>query len=192
MNTPVNLPPVQLLVAGPDDADSIDRLVAAFHEHEGVNVAAQARRASMDTLLAMPAQGRILLVQHADTGTVGYAVLAFGFSLEFGGRDAFLDELFIADEYRGIGSPALTAVCTWARQQQLCAVHLEVERDNAAAKALYLKSGFEDRSHYNLMSLHIAHVGQTKRTQRSRPKKGPHMQMHRGPSLGRKRPKEGK
>ncbi len=160
MSTAANPPPVQLLEAGPDDADRIDLLVAAFHRHEGVNVAAQARRASIEALLAMPAQGRILLVQHRDVEIVGYAVLAFGFSLEFGGRDAFLDELFIADDYRGqgIGSAALTAVCAWARQEGLCALHLEVERNNMAAKALYLKSGFEDRSHYNLMSLHIENV----------------------------------
>lgn len=166
MSTAANPPPVKLLEARPDDADRIDRFVAAFHRHEGVNVAAQARRDSIDALLATPAQGRILLVQHRDAEIVGYAVLAFGFSLEFGGRDAFLDELFIADDHRGqgIGSAALTAVCAWARQEGLCALHLEVERHNTAAKALYLKSGFEDRSHYNLMSLHIDNVRKPART----------------------------
>lgn len=163
MGTPATSPPIQLLEAEPEHAPEIDRLVAAFHKHEGVNVTAQARRASIDNLLAMPAQGRVLLVQPRDAEIVGYAVLAFGFSLEFGGRDAFLDELFIADAFRGqgIGSAALAAVCAWARQEELCALHLEVERDNKAAKALYTQSGFEDRSHYNLMSLHIANVRET-------------------------------
>ena len=167
MGTPANPPPIELIEAGPEHAARIDRLVAAFHKHEGVNVAAQARRTSIDSLLAMPAQGRILLVQHRDAEIVGYAVLAFGFSLEFGGRDAFLDELFIMEAFRGqgIGTTALTAVCAWARHEGLCALHLEVERDNKAAKALYTQSGFEDRSHYNLMSLHIANVRETKRAQ---------------------------
>ena len=163
MDPPTGPPPVQLLEAGPEHAAEIDRLVAAFHKHEGVNVATRARRKSIDSLLAMPAQGRILLIRHRDTEIVGYAVLAFGFSLEFGGRDAFLDELFIVEAFRGqgIGSAALTAVCAWARREGLCALHLEVERDNKAAKALYSRTGFEDRSHYNLMSLHIANVGKT-------------------------------
>jgi GNAT superfamily N-acetyltransferase len=167
MGTPASPPPIQLLEAGPEHATEIDRLVAAFHQHEGVNVSAHARRTSIDSLLAMPAQGRILLVQHRDAEIVGYAVLAFGFSLEFGGRDAFLDELFIMEPFRGqgIGTAALTAVCAWARHDGLCALHLEVERDNKAAKALYTQSGFEDRSHYNLMSLHIANVRETKRAQ---------------------------
>jgi len=160
MGVPANPPPIELIEAGPEHAAEIDRLVAAFHQHEGVNVAANTRRTSIDALLAMPAQGRILLVQHRDAEIVGYAVLAFGFSLEFGGRDAFVDELFIADTFRGqgIGSAALSAVCAWARREGLCALHLEVERDNKAAKALYTRTGFEDRSHYNLMSLHIASV----------------------------------
>jgi len=102
-------------------------------------------------------------VQRSDGETAGYAVIAFGFSLEFGGRDAFLDELFIVEACRGqgIGSAALSAVCAWARHEGLCALHLEVERDNKAAKALYTRTGFEDRSHYNLMSLHIANVRET-------------------------------
>lgn len=168
MAAPASPPPIRLQEAGPDDAADIDDLVAAFHRHEGVDVTEQVRRASIDTLLATPAQGRILLVQHCDTGNVGYAVLAFGFSLEFGGRDAFLDELFIAGEYRGqgIGSAALTAVSAWARQEGLSALHLEVERDNTAAKALYAKSGFEDRSNYNLMSLRIANVREHSPAQR--------------------------
>lgn len=163
MGTPADLPPIELIEAGPEHAAEIDCLVAAFHLHEGVNVAAQARRTSIDSLLAMPAQGRIFLVQCRDGEIAGYAVIAFGFSLEFGGRDAFLDELFIHKAYRGqgIGSAALSAVCAWGRHEGLCALHLEVERDNTAAKALYTRTGFEDRSHYNLMSLHIANVRET-------------------------------
>ena len=163
MGTAANPPPIELVEAGPEDAARIDQLVAAFHLHEGVKVNARARRASIDTLLARPAQGRILLVQRRDGEIAGYAVIAFGFSLEFGGRDAFLDELFITQAWRGqgIGSTALSAVCAWARHEGLCALHLEVERDNTAAKALYTRTGFEDRSHYNLMSLHIASIRET-------------------------------
>jgi len=108
------LPPVQLIEADPGHATVIDGLVAACHRHEGVSVTSGARRASIDGLLGAPVQGRILLVQSYNTGIVGYAVLAFGFSLEFDGRDAFLDELFIAEPCRGqgIGSAVLTAVCT--------------------------------------------------------------------------------
>ena len=153
-------PQIRLLEAGREHGGVIDALVAAFHQHEGVSMRAQARRASIDKLLEMPAQGRILLIQTATAETVGYAIMAFGFSLEFGGRDAFLDELFVAEAYRrqGIGKAALQAVCTWACREGLCALHLEVKRDNKPAKALYTQIGFGDRSRYHLMSLHITDV----------------------------------
>lgn len=163
MSASANAAPVKLIEAGPQHACVIESLVTAFHQHEGVTVTAKSRRASIAKLLDTPAQGRILLVQSATADIVGYAVLAFGFSLEFGGRDAFLDELFVAKGFRGqgIGRAALEAVCAWARREQLGALHLEVERDNTAAKALYIQTGFEDRSHYHLMSLHIENAGET-------------------------------
>jgi GNAT superfamily N-acetyltransferase len=34
---------------------------------------------------------------------LGYIVLAFGFSFETGGRNAFIDELYVAPEHRGKG-----------------------------------------------------------------------------------------
>lgn len=153
-------PQIRLLEAGRDHGGEIDALVAAFHRHEGVSMRAQARRASIDKLLEMPGQGRILLIRTDRGETVRYAIMAFGFSLEFGGRDAFLDELFVAEDSRGqgIGKAALQAVCKWAQREGLCALHLEVERDNSPAKALYTQIGFEDRNRYHLMSLHIKDV----------------------------------
>lgn len=80
-------PPVQLIEAGPGHATVIDGLVAAFRRHEGASLTSGRRRASIDGLLGEPAHGRILLVQSNNTGIVGYTVLAFGFSFEFGGRE---------------------------------------------------------------------------------------------------------
>jgi GNAT superfamily N-acetyltransferase len=158
--TPV---PIALVEATPDDVHVVDGLVAAFHALEGVSVASAPRLASIETLLANPGYGRILLIKTGGGEIVGYAVMAFGFSLEFGGRDAYVDEIFILEPQRGkgLGSAALEAVCQRARTYGLCALHLEVERDNTNAKALYLKNGFEDRVHYHLMSLQIADIGKT-------------------------------
>jgi GNAT superfamily N-acetyltransferase len=149
---------ISLATAGPGHADLLDAMTARFHQVEGVELPDERRRASLDQLLASPAQGCILLIS-GSTGTIcGYAIMAYGFSLEFGGRDAFLDELFIEEGYRGqgIGKAALHAICRWARDTGLAAVHLEVEKTNRSAKALYTALGFEDREHYHLMSLRIA------------------------------------
>jgi GNAT superfamily N-acetyltransferase len=143
------------------DASLIDAMIARFHATEGVTMSAKVRRATLDTLLARPEQGRILLFRLPGGTVCGYAIIAFGFSFEFGGRDAFLDEVFIEEAHRGqgLGKAALDAVCQWARDTGLAAVHLEVEKDNRAAKTLYGRLGFEDREHYHLMSLRIADTG---------------------------------
>lgn len=155
---PTSTQAVSLAVAGPGHADLLDAMMARFHQVEGVELPAERRRASLDQLLAAPAQGCILLICDSAGTICGYAILAYGFSLEFGGRDAFLDELFIEEHSRGqgIGKAALHAICQWARDTGLAAVHLEVEKSNRSAKALYATLGFEDREHYHLMSLRIA------------------------------------
>ncbi len=56
--------------------------------------------------------GRLWLLKLEDEA-IGYLALTFGFSFEYGGRDAFIDELY-----------------------------LEVESHNEAGKELYKKSGY--------------------------------------------------
>ena len=72
--------------------------------------------------------------------------MTLGYSLEFHGRDAFIDELYVVPEYRGrgIGSNVMRIVEDACRELGVRAVHLEVERDNPAARALYLRFGFKE------------------------------------------------
>jgi len=95
-------------------------------------------------LLTSPAVGRVWLVE-ADGSAVGYIVLTFGFSLEYGGRDAFVDELFVLSSWRGrgLGKAALSFALSEASRLGVRAVHLEVERANPSAQQLYRSSGFE-------------------------------------------------
>ncbi len=88
---------------------------------------------------------------------VGYIVLTFGYSLEFLGRDAFIDEFFLLPSHRGRGwgKKTLAFVEEQARHNHVRAIHLETVRTNDDAKRLYSKTGFVDRNHY-LMSKRIA------------------------------------
>jgi ribosomal protein S18 acetylase RimI-like enzyme len=76
--------------------------------------------------------------------TAGYAALTFGWSLEWGGRDAFMDELFVeaAQRGQGLGRAALRALMEEARALGVRALHLEVEASNPAGQALYRSEGF--------------------------------------------------
>jgi ribosomal protein S18 acetylase RimI-like enzyme len=77
---------------------------------------------------------------------VGYVVLTFGFSIEYGGRDCFIDELYVVPDARGqgIGTAALEFATEEARKLGIKALHLEVMRGNNGALELYRRHGFAE------------------------------------------------
>jgi hypothetical protein len=77
--------------AGVQDVEVLLPLVAAYHSFEKVTLTEPERRRALADLLADPALGFVLRL---DVGgmAAGYAAVCFGYSIEFGGRDAFLDE----------------------------------------------------------------------------------------------------
>jgi ribosomal protein S18 acetylase RimI-like enzyme len=79
-------------------------------------------------------------------------VLTLGYSLEYHGRDAIIDELYIIEEYRGqgIGTRAIELAAKESRSLGIKALHLEVERKNTNAQHFYRKIGFEDHDRYLL------------------------------------------
>ncbi len=100
--------------------------------------------ANLKHFIAKPEFGRLWVITSEEV-TIGYMVLTFGYSFEFKGRDAFLDEFYLKDRFRsrGIGSKAIDFVLEQAQALGIQAVHLEVERHNMAANQLYKKKGFE-------------------------------------------------
>ena len=70
--------------------------------------------------------------------------MTLGYSLEHGGRDAFVDEIVVARELRGqgLGRRLLREAEAYCRRLGVAALHLEVERRHRAAIALYRKAGF--------------------------------------------------
>lgn len=84
---------------------------------------------------------------------VGYIVLTLGYSFEFHGRDAFIDELYVQPQFRrqGIGRRAMQFVEERARELGVNAIHLEVDDGNDPAAELYRRTGYQDHNRY-LMS----------------------------------------
>lgn len=89
---------------------------------------------------------------------ISYIVLAFGFSFEYGGRDAFIDELFLKTEFRqkGVGKLAMDFIQDEAAGLGVKAVHLEVEQHNEGGRKLYRQKGFENKGRV-LLSKKIIH-----------------------------------
>lgn len=138
--------------AGPADIEAILPLVVMLHDSEG-DAPPGGARAALAPLLANPDWGAVWAIE-AEGNVIGYAAVAFGYSIVFGGRDGFLDEICLAPGWRrrGIGSRTVRAIMAEMKREGLKALHLEAHRDKTAVVALYRGLGFEFRARYHLMS----------------------------------------
>jgi ribosomal protein S18 acetylase RimI-like enzyme len=101
------------------------------------------RRAIFDRFVRDSTYGKAWLIACNDK-YVGYVVLTVSFSFEYRGYDAFIDELYIAEEYRqqGIGRRAMEFVEIAAAELGVNGIHLEVSHGNDPAIGLYRRVGY--------------------------------------------------
>ncbi|MBA3441168.1 MAG: GNAT family N-acetyltransferase [Pyrinomonadaceae bacterium] len=139
------------------DVNLLVELMEQFYEFEHLAFDEQIAREALGKLLGDASLGRVWLIQYGEQ-PIGYVVLTFGFSLEFRGRNAIVDELYIRPGYReqGAGKRALAFVEHVCRALGIEALRLEVERANTNAQAVYRKFGFKDHDRY-LMTKWISH-----------------------------------
>jgi ribosomal protein S18 acetylase RimI-like enzyme len=118
-------------------------LVEAFQREEGYAAGDAALREALAALLREDGAGRVLIAREAGA-PIGYAALCYGYSIEFRGRDAFVDELYVAPAQRGrgLGRALLRALEAEARAAGVRKLHLEVEQQNASARRLYVAESF--------------------------------------------------
>jgi diamine N-acetyltransferase len=141
-------------LAGLTDIDLLVEFMREFYEFDQHTFDEQVARSALRKLLRDDSFGRGWLIQ-IDGSEIGYVVLTLGFSLIYGGRDAFIDELYIRAEHRGrgIGRRTLEFIEGACRSLGVGALHLEVGRGNTNAQAVYRKFGFEDHDQYLMTKL---------------------------------------
>jgi ribosomal protein S18 acetylase RimI-like enzyme len=134
---------VSLRRAARADAPRLLGMMADFNGGEQIDLPVAVLAPALDRLLASDDLGRVWLVEAAGE-IAGYAVLTFGYDLEFAGRDAFLTELYLcpAARGRGLGRQVLGAIEQAAATLGIKAIHLMVRPENSAAVALYLAAGY--------------------------------------------------
>lgn len=144
---------VSLEQATLNDLSSLIPLVKAYHDFEEIESTPAELEEAIEPLLTTGHTGRIWFAKLMGE-RVGYAALCFGYSIEFCGRDAFIDELYIVPEHRGkgIGKEVLRLLGPEAKKLGVKALHLEVAHENNRAKHLYETFDFEARDRYTLMS----------------------------------------
>ena len=141
-----------LTLASIGDLGKVAPLVAAFHSEGALTIEPQ-RIAAVTHLFEGTPLGALYLIGPRVT-PIGYVVVSHGFSIEFGGPDAFIDKIYICTLVRGkgIGVESLLQICKILKAGDTKAVHLEVDQTNTVAQRLYSRDGFDLRSNYNLMS----------------------------------------
>jgi GNAT superfamily N-acetyltransferase len=122
--------------------DDVLAMTRALNAHEGIAVDDAALASALARLLADASLGAVWNVM-AEGVAIGYAIVTFGYDLEFAGRDAWLTEMWIepAHRGRGAGATALELVCDAARTLGVRALHLQVRPENPARR-VYERGGF--------------------------------------------------
>lgn len=142
---------VDFAASGPADEDLLIVLMREFYAVEHLAFDEWVARAALRQILRDGARGSVYLIRSGED-VAGYVVLTFGFSLEFHGRDALVDELYLRERFRGkgLGRAALEFVEGVCRAEGIKAVHLEVDRVNTWAQEVYRKAGYRDHDRYLL------------------------------------------
>ena len=142
-----------LHLASPEDLPKLLPLVTAFHDHQGFDTTPEHQHDAILPLLEGSPHGAIWLIGPR-RAPVGYVVVSFGWSVEYGGMDAIVDELFVrsAVRKRGMGSEALNGLSKALKEGGIKALHLEADLENETLKRFYQRCKFQIREGYAYMS----------------------------------------
>lgn len=131
------------------DVDALLPLMEGFYAFERLQYEAARQRRLVVELIDNKNLGRLIVFEDS-AKLVGYMVLGFGFSLEFHGRDCFIDEFFVSPEYRsrGIGRAAVDFALGVCRELGIKAAHLEADHVNVRGHEFYKRLGFKDHERH--------------------------------------------
>ena len=136
-----------------DDLERVLPLMGQFHDEMGFGLDEAHRSRALAPLLGGAPHGAVYLIGPTKA-PIGYLVVSFGWSIEFGGLDAMLDEIYLRPSVRsrGIGTEVLHQLMNALREAGVTGLSLEVDAANGAAARFYRKAGFTPRDRYHLMS----------------------------------------
>ncbi|HEY1937765.1 MAG TPA: GNAT family N-acetyltransferase [Candidatus Angelobacter sp.] len=127
-------------------------MMREFYAQQQMRFDEAAASQAINKLLQSPEHGQIYFIFRG-TDLAGYFALTFCFSLEFHGRFALLDELYLRESFRRqkLGKAVVAFAEELCKKTGTRALRLEVGRENGPAQALYRAAGFEEDAR-NLMT----------------------------------------
>ncbi len=124
-----------------DDLGSLLVLAERYSVHDRHAIDHSRVKSGLLPLLESDDSGVVWVIEHA-RGVAGYAVVTWGWSVESGGPDALLDEIYVDRRGEGLGSELIRHIIEDCRRRGMLRVFLETEAHNRRARALYLRHGF--------------------------------------------------
>ena len=126
------------------DIEIITQMMQDFYAIDNYPMNVEVAKTLFQEFITNEHLGKSWLI-YSENEIVGYIILTFIFSFEYGGKIAFVDELFIKETARGkgFGKEAIQFIQGEVPKLSLKLLYLEVEPHNENAQKLYLAHDFE-------------------------------------------------
>ena len=129
-----------------------DLLLTQLQEHH-VQISSLAISSALNGVISNPSRGFCLIALHQGE-CIGAAYVSFIWALEHGGHSAWLEELYVKPEYRGVvGTALLEAVLEKCKESNCAALDLEIDADHEKVRSLYQRNGFTPLPRSRLVKL---------------------------------------
>ena len=125
------------------DIEVITQMMQDFYAIDNYPMDVEVAKKLFQEFISNEHLGKSWLI-YSENEIAGYIILTFIFSFEYGGKIAFVDELFIKETARGkeIGKEAIQFIQREVPKLSLKLLYLEVEPHNENAQKLYLAHDF--------------------------------------------------
>ena len=135
-----------------DDLAELEQMILGLYQEDppGEEMSFEKIRRTVEELLSYPEKG-IINIFRVDDDIVGYAIVIYYWSNEYGGNIASIDEFYVKPLWRGkrIGTSFLERIAI-DNANNLKGIQLEVTPANHKAFAYYSRNGFSPKANRHL------------------------------------------
>ena len=141
----------------PEDIPALLGLMSEFYAEAGYELNHTIAARAFAAILADERLGYVWLIDE-ESRMVGHIVLTLRFGMEYGGRIACIDDLFVVKPSRnkGLSTAALTEVIAFCKDIGIRAITVEVGHGNGPAQAVYRRVGLIEAPDRQLLALALA------------------------------------
>lgn len=131
-----------------------------MHEHEALPFDADHIESTFNFLIDNPRYGDVFLISihhESEQEIIGFVVICYSFSVEFGGQIAVIDQIYLSTDWRrqGVGSYVLPIIEAHVNERKCNTITLEVNLGNSGAREFYEQFDYMPRRQYCIMSKHL-------------------------------------